>query len=201
MIETANPERDAKAFVDKLQLPNAWPLTNTNDYSSIGINLGVFNIEFIHFKVRFGIQKTNYTGLSGIAFTSDNTLEADYKYLEKNKIEYRIGENIEAHTTITLNENHLYPTFFLVKYHFNTDGWKKRLNEEFIGSNGGKYNIKSLETIIINKENVFGDIFDSCPIIFNKQYSDNEIILKSRSGKNIDAIDEIHLENCKIKIA
>ena len=198
MIETRTPEIDANTLIKDLQLPYAWPIMVKNEYSSIGVNFGMFNIEFIDFKIRFGKPSTNYTGLSGIAVTSKNTIDEDYRYLEKNNIKYRIGENIEAHTTITLNEDLMFPTFFLVKYKFNTDGWKKRLKEEFIKANGGKYNISKLESIIINKKNVFNQTFDNCSIKFNQTNSENEILLRSANNVNMQKI--IHFDNCEIKI-
>ncbi|WP_053228181.1 hypothetical protein [Spirochaeta cellobiosiphila] len=198
MIETRTPEIDANTMVKDLQLPYAWPLMVKNEYSSIGVNLGTFNIEFIDFKIRFGKPSTHSTGLSGIAFTSKNTIEEDYKYFEEKKIKYRVGENIEAHTTITLNEDLIFPTFFLVKYKFNTDGWKKRLNEEFVKANGGKYNISKVESIIINKKDVFNETFDNCSIQFNQNNSENEIVLRSLSIENKPKI--IHFDNFEIKI-
>lgn len=52
MIETDYPEEMAKKFSENFQLPYAWPFSEGEDYSSVGVNFGQINIEFVKFKLR-----------------------------------------------------------------------------------------------------------------------------------------------------
>lgn len=149
MIETDFPEKLAEEFSKAFQLPYAWPFTEGQDYSSVGINFGQINLEFIKFKLRFGQKAKPFTGLSGLAFTSSQPLKEVFRLFNEQSILYRIGEDIQAHTTVPINEEQLFPTLFLVEYHFNTTGWKNRLEQEFKDSQGGRYKIKSLDKIIL----------------------------------------------------
>jgi hypothetical protein len=150
MIETDYPEELAKEFSEIFELPYAWPFSDGKDYSSVGINFGQINIEFIRFKHRFGKKAQSFTGLSGVAFIPSQTLEETFNLFKEQNIFCRIGEDIKAHTTVTINEEQLFPTIFLVEYHFDTTGWRNRLKQEFKDSNGGKYKIKNLDKIILS---------------------------------------------------
>lgn len=184
MIETYYPEKLAKEFSETFELPYAWPFSEGKDYSSVGINFGQFNIEFIKFQLRFGKKADSFTGLSGLAFTPSQTLEETFKLFKEQNVSYRIGEHIEAHTTVPINEKKLFPTIFLVEYHFNTAGWKNRLEQEFKDSHGGKYKIKNLDKIILpgkpNKK-----IESLFPILhYDEGVAKSKIILNSESDNS-----------------
>ncbi|WP_409179029.1 hypothetical protein [Brevibacillus fortis] len=149
MIETDDPEKLAKEFSEAFELPYAWSFSEGKEYSSVGINFGQINLEFVKFKLRFGKIANSFTGLSGISFISSHTREETFNLLKEHNISYRIGEESKAHTTVTINEEQLFPTIFLVEYHFNTAGWRTRLEQEFKNSHGGKYKIKNLNKIIL----------------------------------------------------
>ena len=149
MIETDDPQKLAKEFSETFELPYAWPYSESKDYASVGINFGQLNIEFIKFKLRFGMKACSFNGFSGVAFIPQQTMEQTFHMFDEKMISYRIGEDIKAHTTVTVNEEQLFPTIFLVWYHFNTTGWRNRLREEFKDSNGGKYKIKNLNKLIL----------------------------------------------------
>ena len=117
MIEVGEPQKVATCVAEHLGLPFAWPLTEKDEYTSIGINFGDINIEFINFRVRFGIEGVGFRGFSGIAFEAAD-LGVSIKRLDGSGIHYRIGEECEAHTTLPMEEDQIFPTLFLVKYHF-----------------------------------------------------------------------------------
>ncbi|WP_428242736.1 hypothetical protein [Gynuella sp.] len=150
MIEVDDPLTTATQVSEQLGLPLAWPLTEKDEYTSIGINFGDINIEFIHFRIRFGVKDTNYRGFSGVAFKTKGSLEDSLERLRSSGLNYRIGEECEAHTTITIEENQVFPTVFLVKYHFDTSGWSQRLKAEFADCSGGKFHIGRFQSMSIN---------------------------------------------------
>lgn len=199
MIETDDPEKWAKEFSEAFELPYAWPFSEGKDYSSVGINLGEINIEFIRFKHRFGKEANSFTGLSGVAFIPLQTLEETFSLLKEQNIIYRIGEDIKEHTTVTINEEQLFPTIFLVEYHFDTTGWRNRLEQEFNNFHGGKYKIKNLEKIILsgnpNKkvEKMFPMIryeegIAKNKIIFNSEldYLSKELVISNDNSLNFE---------------
>lgn len=150
MVEVDDPFKVANTVSEKLGLPFAWPLTEKEEYTSIGVNFGSINIEFISFRVRFGIDDASFKGFSGIAFKAANSLGESMDILTSEKFNYRIGEQCGTHTTITVEEKQVFPTVFVVKYHFDTSGWEQRLNEEFAECLGGKFNIGKFISISIN---------------------------------------------------
>ncbi|KAF5052566.1 hypothetical protein DSECCO2_407430 [anaerobic digester metagenome] len=182
MIETDYPQKLAKEFSEIFELPYAWPFSESEDYASVGINFGEINIEFIKFKLRFGKKARSFNGLSGVAFIPLQTMKKTFDLLDEQMISYRIGEDIEAHTTVTVNEEQLFPTIFLVEYHFDTTGWKNRLNEEFKDSNGGKYKIANLHKLILpGKPN--RKIEELFPMVCYKEgITKGEIIFNSELG-------------------
>ncbi|MFM2480082.1 hypothetical protein [Celerinatantimonas sp. YJH-8] len=112
MIEVDQPESVAIDIAAQLGLPLAWALIDTPDYSSAGVNFGDINIEFIQFRKRFGVSHTHYSGLSGIAFAVNGSELACQEYLVANGFSCRVGEQSTAHTTITVEEQHVFPTVF-----------------------------------------------------------------------------------------
>lgn len=150
MIEVDEPEKIVDEVADKFKLPFAWKLIECNDYLSAGINFGDLNIEFIKFNKRFGIADKKFHGFSGISFEIEGTEECR-QYLVKKGHTCRVGESTNAHTTITIDENEIFPTLFVVKYNFDTNGWRKRLASDFTMSNGGIYNIKKFKSLEINQ--------------------------------------------------
>ncbi|AXX93020.1 hypothetical protein CPU12_07365 [Malaciobacter molluscorum LMG 25693] len=150
MIEVDNPQIIANDIASKFKLPYAWPLIQTDNYLSIGINFGDINIEFIKFNKRFGIGNINYDGFSGIAFTPTNS-ELNYEeYLKNKNLFCKIGEETETYTTTTIECNEVFPTIFLVKYHFDTAGWKKKLKDDFENCKGGVYGIKNFKSLEVD---------------------------------------------------
>ncbi|WP_324824778.1 hypothetical protein [Sinanaerobacter sp. ZZT-01] len=199
MIETDYPQKLAKEFSEIFELPYAWPYSESKDYSSVGINFGQINIEFIKFKLRFGKKASSFNGLSGVAFIPLQPLEKTFNLFDEKKLSYRIGEDIEAHTTVTVNEEQLFPTIFLVKYRFDTTGWKKRLKEEFKYSNGGAYRIKNLHKLVLpgkpNKkvEELFPIVcykegITKAEIIFNSELSNSnkKLVTLNNSSLNFE---------------
>ena len=150
MIEVDDPLKVATNVSEKLGLPFAWPLTEKEEYTSIGVNFGSINIEFISFRVRFGVYEKRFKGFSGVAFKATNSLDESMKKLNSAKLSYRIGEHCDAHTTIPIEENQVFPTIFLVNYNFDTSGWTQRLENEFAECSGGKFNIGEFKSLTIN---------------------------------------------------
>ena len=112
MIEVDDPLSAANSIMARLGLPFAWPLVEKDEYTSIGVNFGDVNIELIKFRLRFGIQGTTYKGFSGIAFRATETVEESINRLNTAGINYRIGEECQAHTTLPIEEQQLFPTVF-----------------------------------------------------------------------------------------
>lgn len=160
MIESMNPEKDATEILEKFSLPLAWPYTKSEDYDSIGINFGNLNIELINFRKRFGIAVNSRNEFSGVAFQSDCKGKVLMSYLESKGYNFRIGEDVPAHTTVTIDDKSFNPTIFVVEYHFDTSGWKKRLIDEFTRCGGGKYLIDSCERLIVKNQNYNLSEFD-----------------------------------------
>ncbi|AJQ93354.1 hypothetical Protein YC6258_01306 [Gynuella sunshinyii YC6258] len=150
MIEVDDPLKTGTQVSEQLGLPFAWPLTEKDEYTSIGINFGDINIEFINFRIRFGVKGTNYRGFSGVAFKAVNSLEDSLERLTSSGLNYRIGEECEAHTTVTVEDDQVFPTVFLVKYHFDTSGWAQRLKQEFASCAGGKFHIGKFKSLSLN---------------------------------------------------
>ncbi len=151
MIETTNPLESANTVKERFALPFAWPLLEADDYSSVGINFGALNFEFIDFRRRFGIAGKSFSGLSGLAFKTGFSVADSLSRLENLGFRARIGEKARTHTTITVEEDRVFPTIFLVKYHFDTSGWQARLNKEFQECGGGRFRIASLRSVMINR--------------------------------------------------
>ncbi|MBK9039187.1 MAG: hypothetical protein IPL83_08500 [Bdellovibrionales bacterium] len=195
MIEVDDPLEVANIISEELGLPFAWPLTEKEEYTSIGVNFGSINIEFISFRVRFGVNDTRFKGFSGIAFKAASSLEKSISKLNSAKLSYRIGEQCDAHTTIPIEENQVFPTVFLVKYNFDTDGWEQRLKNEFAECSGGKFNIGKFKSLSINSDipaNLKGE-FD---IAFGNK---NQLFFESTTGENVVISDLI--QNLEIVIA
>lgn len=148
MIETKTPLADAMRVAQQFGLPLAWPLTETPAYSSAGVNFGAVNIEFIDFRVRFGIAHRSYSGLSGLAYRVDDA-EATAQALQARGLRTRVGEQAQAHTTITVQEDSLFPTVFLVQYQFDTRGWRERLAQEFEDARGGRFALRGLRHVAV----------------------------------------------------
>ncbi len=195
MIEVDDPLKVASHVSEKLGLPFAWPLTEKEEYTSIGINFGSINIEFISFRVRFGVYNTRFKGLSGIAFKATNSLDESIATLNDATLSYRIGEQCDAHTTIPIGEDLVFPTLFLVKYNFDTSGWQQRLEKEFAECSGGKFKIGKFKSLSINcaiPANLTGE-FD---ITYGNK---NQIFFESTTGENVVISDLI--QNLEIVIA
>jgi len=195
MIEVDDPLKKATHVAEQLGLPLAWPLTEKAAYSSIGVNFGDINIEFISFRTRFGIETTSFKGFSGIAFKTEDALEPSIMKLNDLGISYRIGEECEAHTTLPVEENQVFPTVFLVSYHFDTSGWIGRLKNEFAACCGGRFHIGRLKSVSINNT-----IPTKMKNTFRISDGDkNQVIFESSSGENAVISDLI--ENLEIVIA
>lgn len=194
MVEVDEPEIVAISIAKKFGLPFAWPLTETADYSSVGINFGDINIEFIKFRKRFGISDTQYSGFSGIAFAVDDSESECQEYLIKKGLACQIGERTEAYTTITVEELEVYPTVFLVKYHFDTSDWKKRLKSEFHNSKGGTYGIMHFESLEVKpsnpcKKDLFGEFGITSSMINRITFSGD----KSQERQTINNISNLEI--------
>ncbi|WP_219725525.1 hypothetical protein [Vibrio diazotrophicus] len=183
MVEVDDPFEVANDVSEKLGLPFAWPLTEKEEYTSVGVNFGSINIEFINFRVRFGIDDTTFKGFSGIAFKTTKSLDESIDILTSGKLCYRIGEQCGAHTTIPVEEKQVFPTVFIVKYHFDTCGWEQRLSEEFAKCLGGKFNIGKFKSISIansigaNLKDMFGiAVGNKNQIFFESTTSERTII-------------------------
>lgn len=151
MIEVADPQKAANEVSTKLGLPLAWPLMVKDEYTSIGVNFGDINIEFIRFNVRFGIENQRFSGFSGVAFTIDESMEQTIKRLRGSQLSYRVGEECDAHTTLVVEESQVFPTVFLVQYHFDTRGWLQRQEQDFIDCRGGALHIGRFKSLTLNQ--------------------------------------------------
>ncbi|MCL1074572.1 hypothetical protein [Shewanella dokdonensis] len=195
MIEVDDPLETANNVVARLALPLAWPLVEKDEYTSIGVNFGDINIEFIKFKLRFGIKNTKFKGFSGIAYKTMDSLEEIIKRLNVAKINHRVGEACEAHTTLPIAENDVFPTIFIVKYHFDTSGWVERLKNEFAEYAGGNYHIGNFKSMVIATE-----VSESLKKEFNiNSGAKNKVFFSSANGENIVISDLI--ENLEIVIS
>lgn len=192
MIEVDDPQQTANRVAEFMGLPLAWPLMAKEEYISIGVNFGDINIEFIKFNVRFGQKETHFKGFSGIAYTDDVSLQASMAKLDSAQLHYRIGEECEAHTTLPVEDDQIFPTLFLVKYHFDTSGWIQHLQDEFAACSGGKFNLGGFQSLAINSS-----IPDSVKSEFQlSSASKNQIVFKSASGQKqliSDLIDNLEI--------
>ncbi|MEJ2425275.1 MAG: hypothetical protein P8101_12585 [Candidatus Thiodiazotropha sp.] len=195
MIEVDDPLKIASNVAEQLGLPLAWPLTEQDGYTSIGVNFGDINIEFINFRIRFGIEGESFKGFSGIAFKIADSLRQSIKRLNDSEISYRIGEECEAHTTLPIEENQVFPTIFLVNYHFDTSGWFERLKKEFAECSGGKFHIGRFKSLSINKT-IPANMKD---MFYINDGDKNQIFFESSTGENTVISDLI--ENLEIVIA
>lgn len=194
MVEAEDPLMVANAVSERLGLPLAWPLIEKEDYTSIGVNFGSINIEFINFRVRFGSRETTFSGLSGFAFRTVSSLNESLEKLKAAQLSYRTGEDCQSHTTYPIEESRFFPTIFLVKYHFDTSGWFQRLKNEFAGCGGGKYRIKGLKLL-----SIAGEIPLSVENLFQIHPGNkNRIHFESEGDQNVVISDLI--ENLEIVI-
>ncbi|WP_210404907.1 hypothetical protein [Hahella sp. CCB-MM4] len=175
-------------------MPFAWPLTEKDEYTSVGVNFGDINIEFISFRVRFGIKDTKFKGFSGIAFKVVDSLEESIKSLKESELSYRVGEECEAHTTLSIEESQIFPTVFLVKYHFETSGWVERLKKEFIECSGGNYHIARFKSLSVSNR-IPNNLKNNFRINFGVK---NQVCFESSNGERAVISDLI--ENLEIVI-
>lgn len=194
MIEVDDPLKAANQVSEKLGLPLAWPLTEKEEYTSIGVNFGSINIEFINFRVRFGVSDTRFEGFSGIAFKADTSLDESIEALKSARLSYRIGEKCDAHTTIPVEEEQVFPTVFLVKYNFDTHGWKQRLEREFAECAGGNFNIGTFKCLSIDSD-MPANLVEAFNITAGNK---NQIVFESTSAEPIVISDLI--QNLEIVI-
>ena len=194
MIEVDDPLKIASGVAEQLGLPFAWPLTETDGYTSIGVNFGDINIEFIKFRIRFGIENASFNGFSGIAFKIVESLEESIKRLDDSGISYRIGEKCDTYTTLTIEEGQIFPTIFLVNYHFDTSGWVERLKKEFAECSGGKFHVGRFKYLSINKV-IPANMKDKFQI---NNGDKNQIFFESSTSENTVISDLI--ENLEIVI-
>ncbi|WP_417542433.1 hypothetical protein [Methylophaga thalassica] len=192
MIEVDDPQQTANHVAEFMGLPFAWPLMAKEEYTSIGVNFGDINIEFIKFNVRFGQKGSNFHGFSGMAYKDDASLQETMSRLEAAQLHYRIGEDCETHTTLPIEDDKIFPTLFLVKYHFDTSGWTQRLHEEFAACSGGKFHIGGFQSLAINS-----NIPDNVTSEFQLRSADkNQIVFTSPSGQKqviSDLIDNLDI--------
>lgn len=194
MIETDDPINSADRVIERLGLPLAWPLTEKEEYTSIGVNFGDINLEFINFRKRFGIPGKAHRGFSGVAFNTSQRVEDAMKRFKAHGLNCRIGEECPAHTTVTIEEESIFPTVFLVKYHFDTTGWKRRLQSEFSACGGGTYHLGELVSLALAQE-LPHNIMSEFPINNGPK---NQLIFKSHEHKAAVISDLI--ENLEIVI-
>lgn len=195
MVEVDDPLEAANAVAEKLGLPFAWPLMEKEAYTSIGVNFGSINIEFINFRVRFGIDDVSIKGFSGIAFKTTGSLDESLDQLNDKKLHYRIGEQCDAHTTIPIEENRVFPTLFLVKYNFDTRGWMQRLANEFAECSGGQFNIGKFKSLSIGSP-VPDNLKDEFSIFSGEK---NQVFFESKTDEPVIISDLI--QNLEIVIA
>ncbi|MBI6548073.1 hypothetical protein H8A87_04870 [Xenorhabdus sp. VLS] len=181
MVEVNDPPQSANDVIEQLGLPLAWSLIETDAYTSVGVNLGDLNIEFINFNIRFGTKGKKFNGFSGIAFNTEHSVSESINVLNAMNLHYRIGEEAQAHTTITVEEENIFPTLFFVKYHFDTSGWSKRLKNEFADCSGGKYQIGRLKSLSIAQK-ISKEIANKFQIDCNEK---NRIEFESRTNESI----------------
>lgn len=141
MIEVDDPLLAYREFEAAFSLPQAWPLTETENYSSVGVNFGNVNIELIRFRVRFGLSPVvPCTGLSGVCLTSRFGVETVRAELDAQAVAWLGGEEAPGHRTSVLASK-APPTIFFCEYKFDTAGWKARLRDEFQASQGGRLQV------------------------------------------------------------
>jgi hypothetical protein len=143
MIETADPEGACARFRERFDLPLAWPWTPGTDYDSVGVGLGGLNVEFIRFRTRFGEPVSGAReGLGGLAFEVVGSWDDALSGLERRNVPHFVGEDISAHTTVPLGGDRHAVVPFLVRYKFDTSGWRARLDREFAACGGGRFGLR-----------------------------------------------------------
>jgi len=125
----------------------------------------------------------------------DNSLDASIEKLNAAGLNYRIGEECDAHTTLLVEEKQVFPTVFLVKYHFDTSGWVQRLANEFADCSGGKFSIGKFKSLSVESEMPANFKSAFCIDVGNK----NQIFFESGNGEGAVISDLI--QNLEIVIA
>ncbi|WP_321315317.1 hypothetical protein [Halarcobacter sp.] len=194
MIESSNPKETVNALIEKMNLPIAWDLIETENYKSMGINFGDINFEFIDFKKRFGKENKSYKGFSGIAFRIDGEIEEALTTLQEQNLKYKIAEETKNYTTITIEEDNVFPTMFLVKYHFDINPWHLKLKEDFKSCNGGKFKIDKFISINLDKQEKVLDKFENVKI----KEKNSSIVFSSNDYKSEPIILRELIENLEI---
>ncbi|CAG9296482.1 VOC family protein [Celerinatantimonas diazotrophica] len=194
MIEVDDPQKVASEVSSQLGLPLAWPLMAKDEYTSMGVNFGDINIEFIRFNVRFGIEGQQFNGFSGIAFKTEESIEQAIKRFGEAELSYRVGEVCDAHTTLVVEEERVFPTCFLVQYHFDTRGWCQRQEQDFIACRGGTLHLGHLKSLVINQTSPV-NLGHDFPIDYGDK---NQIVFASTNASNTVISDLI--ENLEIVI-
>ncbi len=170
MVEVEDPQTSAERLADVLGVPLAWDSIANQDYISVGVNLGDLNIEFVNFKVKFGNPNSLNIGFTGAAFQTHISIDETEKYLKEKSLGCKIANLAQAKSILTVEEDKIYPTLYLVKYNFDTDGWKTRLKNEFKAVGGGKYAIQGCEGLKLNDRlpPVIQELFDVEPGVKNQ---------------------------------
>ncbi|OTA15360.1 hypothetical protein Xvie_02858 [Xenorhabdus vietnamensis] len=83
MIEVNDPLQSAHDVIEQLGLPLAWSLIESDAYTSIGVNFGDLNIEFINFNIRFGVMGKTFNGFSGISFKTKHSVSESINVLNR----------------------------------------------------------------------------------------------------------------------
>lgn len=146
MIEVDDPQAAYGEFQAVFSLPQAWPVTETEDYTSVGIHFGNVNIELIHFRRRFGLTPAPYTGFGGVCLTSRFDMETIRAELAAHAVTLLDGEDAPGHRTSVLASKEP-QTIFLCEYKFDTTDWRARLRDEFEASRGGTLRLAHVEEV------------------------------------------------------
>lgn len=194
MVEVSDPLKAAKNVAKRLGLPFAWPLMKKDEYTSIGVNFGDINIEFINFRVRFGVEGTAFSGFSGIAFKAVDSLEESIKRLNASEINFGSVRNARLTQLFLSKKIRCFPRFFLLNI-TDTSGWIERLKNEFAECSGGKLHIGRIKSLSINQR-ALANLTDEFQINTGNK---NQIFFESRTEENAVISDLI--ENLEIIIA
>jgi hypothetical protein len=149
LIESDQPEKLFHLFLDKFELPLAWPYKSYGTFSSGGVGFGNVNLETIHLE-------GGTPGIAGVAFEPVSIEEAvaglDAKGLKHDPPAPAFQKDAAGnqHLARTTMELRMVPEgLFFCKYNTPIEPRRARIQSELQARNGGPLGIEKVEEIVI----------------------------------------------------